>query len=224
MVYRQAGRPSGKALRARIVSKARELIERDGPHKLSARKASEDAGASDMASRAHFPGGPTELLAAVAIQGFEELVAILRDPPFASRPAARLTEVIRRYVRFGLDNPKLYRAMFFPSLADKLAAVTTGNDATLPGAETFEALVQTKGKAFDVFVETVAPLFGQGSRSQRRGAAAKASASIAHGLVGEFIDEGLGTGVFPTESLTARRLELTDSVTNTLLHGILPRA
>ena len=222
MVYRRQDRPSGPALRPLLVAAARQLVEQKGPHDLSAREASRMVGASDMASIAHFPDGLPELLAAVAISGFEMMEVALDAPPLASTPAKRIRDVLHRYVRFGLENANLYRAMFFSRLADKLGSHSMADWSTQRGGDTYMALLQVKAAAFGRFVEPMRALRAEGMlRSKRPEDAGKAAAALAHGLVGEFIDEGIGVGTTSPGTLTEKRLALTDTMTKMLLHGLL---
>jgi hypothetical protein len=179
-------------------------------------------GASDMASAAHFPDGLPELLAAVAIRGFEDLLVVLKAPLDDTGSQKGLEEVLRRYVRFGLLRPNLYRAMFSSRLADKLGGVHAKRRPPPRGASTYVALLRAKADALDVFTEQMRGLKADGMlRTDRPDVAAMTAATLAHGMVGVFIDEGIALGTTPKASLTTMRLALADTMVGELLHGLL---
>ena len=62
-----------------------------------------------------------------------------------------------------------------------------------------------------------------GASFRRQGDAAKAVATLAHGLVLEFIDEGLDLGTTSEDSRTAKRLATASRLIDMLLHGVLQR-
>lgn len=90
-----------------ILRTARSIAETDGWDAVTTRRLAERIDYSQPVLYSHF-AGKREILAAVAVQGFAELTAVLRAAP----------DLVAGYVDFGLANPALYDAMF--SLATDL--------------------------------------------------------------------------------------------------------
>ena len=212
----------GSQLRDSLTRHALRLVEEHGPDGLTLRAVARAAEASHNAPYIYFPGGVIELLAVVAIHGFEAFIAALEHSPVKSDPVERTHEVVRRYVRFGVERPQLYRAMFHARLADSLE---NPDDSTLPAArapETFLTLRMLKVEAYELLV---APLFALESKGSLRAGNPRefglAVAALAHGLVGEFIDEGLEGRASRLQPWSKPRREMTAAITDMLLHGLL---
>lgn len=90
-----------------ILHTARSIAETDGWDAVTTRRLAERIDYSQPVLYSHF-AGKREIVAAVAVQGFVELTAVLRAAP----------DLVAAYVDFGLANPALYDAMF--SLATDL--------------------------------------------------------------------------------------------------------
>ncbi len=103
-------------LRAALVAKALEILERSGPSELSLRKLAAAAGVTRGAPYAHFRN-KRQLLSAIADAGFDQLAGAMADsnPPAGSRD--RFLRTGRGYVAFALENPSLFRLMFSAELA-----------------------------------------------------------------------------------------------------------
>ncbi|MFJ6015126.1 TetR/AcrR family transcriptional regulator [Streptomyces sp. NPDC092952] len=98
-------------LRAACLRAARELLEEDGGAGLSLRAVARRAGVSATAPYRHFADRDA-LVSGVAAQGYRELAGKLagaRPSPPAPDDLAALAVV---YVRFALEHPALFRAMF----------------------------------------------------------------------------------------------------------------
>lgn len=225
MAYKHKNRPSGPELRELLVEEALAVVEARGADSLSATAVSLAVGASNAASYSHFPDGATELLAAVAARGFDQLAAALGGSS-ASQPAEeRIRNLFHQYVQFGLEHPHLYRAMFSSRLAPKLAAVNVSGVQTLRGARTYEQLTVAKAITYEAFVRPIQDLGrASGAPPGLHGDAAKAVATLAHGLVLEFIDEGLDLGTTAEESRMAERLATASRLIDMLLYGVLTPA
>ncbi|MFO0593901.1 MAG: TetR/AcrR family transcriptional regulator [Myxococcaceae bacterium] len=98
-----------------LVRAAIDLITRDGTERLTLREVSRRVGVNHRAAYRHF-ADLTALLAAVAEQGYHELLQVLREALAAfpkKAPAARRMEAIATaYVAFAMDRPAHYRIMF----------------------------------------------------------------------------------------------------------------
>ncbi|MDJ1131244.1 TetR/AcrR family transcriptional regulator [Streptomyces iconiensis] len=98
-------------LRAACLRAARELLEEDGSAALSMRAVARRAGVSPTAPYRHFPEREA-LVSAVAAEGYRELAEhLLAAHPSPATPN-ELAAVAVAYVRFALDHPALFRAMF----------------------------------------------------------------------------------------------------------------
>jgi AcrR family transcriptional regulator len=210
-----------RAARALLVGNSPEAQKAGGlrPNELKLRSIAAKAGVSHAAPYLHFPGGLSELVAAVAIQGFEELML---EKPRVDTAEHLGIEAGVAYVRFGVENPGLYRTMFSEVLAGKLASLGSSLKPEDRGYETFWNLYTIKLDVFLVMVAALEPLASAGRlRSGMPHHDAKAVAALVHGLVGEFIDEGLGKHVPGSGPWNSVVEATTRRALNTLFHGII---
>ncbi|MEU9735635.1 TetR/AcrR family transcriptional regulator [Streptomyces sp. NPDC048002] len=140
-------------LRAACLRAARELLEEDGSAALSLRAVARRAGVSPAAPYRHYTDRDA-LVSAVAAEGYRELAQQLAAAhPEPSTPDG-LAAVAVAYVRFALDHPALFRAMFAepcdPTSAERVAATAVMNDYVhglvrdaFPGADDTDALATT---------------------------------------------------------------------------------
>ncbi|MFC6063982.1 TetR/AcrR family transcriptional regulator [Streptomyces ochraceiscleroticus] len=98
-------------LRAACLRAARELLEEDGSAALSMRAVARRAGVSPAAPYRHFPEREA-LVSAVAAEGYRELTEHLAAVHPAPAAPDEIAAVAVAYVRFALDHPALFRAMF----------------------------------------------------------------------------------------------------------------
>lgn len=98
MTRREKERADRHAL---ILRTAREIAEQEGWDAVTTRRLAERIDYSQPVLYSHF-AGKKEIVAAVAVQGFAELATVLSEAP----------DIVAAYVRFGLDRPALYDAMF----------------------------------------------------------------------------------------------------------------
>lgn len=102
-------------LRRELVDAAWALIDAKGIGGFTLREAARGAGVNHRAAYRHFRS-KEELIAAVAIKGFDRLrVAMRRRIREVERPRERVEGIFRAYVRFALRYPTRYRMMFGPS-------------------------------------------------------------------------------------------------------------
>ena len=108
-------------LKAALLESAHEILRDEGLEALTLRAVARRAGVSPAAPYRHFTDRRA-LVAAVAEQGFrrmqELMIATMQSPAGAAGPRAGLRQVAVAYVRFGLDNPAVYRVMFGPEMAN----------------------------------------------------------------------------------------------------------
>lgn len=206
-------------LKLELARVARRIVCDDGADALTMRAAADAAGVSPNAPAFHYPGGAHELLAAVAVGGFGDLRRELDRPPLARDPVAHIRALVERYVEFGVRNPKLYRAMFHARLIDGLVESEKNNETD----GTFAGLREIKEAAYQ---DLLAPLTQLRRRDALRGdepreAPGLALAALPHGLVGEFIDEGLVPPGNDADPWTDDRRAMTREVIDVLLLGLL---
>lgn len=99
-------------LRRAIVAAALEILSETQSHDFSLRELARRGGVSHNAPYKHF-AEKRDLLAAVSAAGFEALTKRMNvEAAKASQPRAQLFGVLRAYIRYGVENPALYRLMF----------------------------------------------------------------------------------------------------------------
>lgn len=140
-------------LRAACLRAARELLEEDGSAGLSLRAVARRAGVSATAPYRHYADREA-LVSAVAAEGYRELAEHLTAAHPAPSSPDDLAAVAVAYVRFALDHPAMFRAMFAepcdPTSEERVAATAAISayvqgivrDA-FPGTEDTDALATT---------------------------------------------------------------------------------
>ncbi|MGW1840543.1 TetR/AcrR family transcriptional regulator [Streptomyces sp. NPDC002067] len=137
-------------LRAACLSAARELLEEGGGAGLSLRAVARRAGVSATAPYRHFQDRDA-LVSAVAAEGYRELATSLAAAHPAPATADDLAVVAVAYVRFAIEHPALFRAMFAepcdPDNEERVLATTVITEYVLdivrrafPAAEPVDAL------------------------------------------------------------------------------------
>jgi AcrR family transcriptional regulator len=141
---------------ARIVSAARAIAEREGWEAVTIRRLADEIEYSQPVLYSHFENRDA-IVAAVAVEGFRELAAALREAP--SQSAGRrdaVTNVAIAYLAFAREHPALYAAMFILPTALRFAAADTRPELKA-GFDAFAAAVAPF--CADVDVETVTETF-----------------------------------------------------------------
>jgi AcrR family transcriptional regulator len=186
-------------LREELLRVSLQLMDGEGLAAVSLRRVAREAGVSPGAPYHHF-ADRAALLAAIRRRGFEllrgDLLAALADAP---DPAAALSAMAERYVRFAIANPSYFRLMFRPELVEsgKRAEDDDAGDA-----------------AFAVLEQTVAEAVRAGTvPAEDAQALALTYWSLAHGLASLILDGKLGERA---THLGLDTLELADRVTRML--------
>jgi AcrR family transcriptional regulator len=97
--------------RNEILEAARQIINREGPDKLSMRRLARRIDYSPAGLYEYFDSKDAIILA-VCGQGHERLANYLRSVDGGLPPAAHLLELGLAYIRFAVDNPDFYLLMF----------------------------------------------------------------------------------------------------------------
>jgi AcrR family transcriptional regulator len=210
--------------REKLVSHARAILNQAGYQALTLRSAARAAGLSPGAPYRHFEHGFQELLATLAIEGFEDLVALLERSGKSNDARERIVDVALAYVRFGVERPDLYRAMFSSQLAtplDSFDELFQAGKISFSSRETYATLAALKLQAFERIVRPFD--YARGAGVLKPGDTkefALGLSALVHGLVGEFIDEGLGIRMSRKQPWSKVRREMSRSIVEMLLSGL----
>jgi AcrR family transcriptional regulator len=102
--------------RAQIISAARRIAELEGWSNVTVRRLSDEIAYSQPVLYAHF-GSREGILAAVAIEGFEELGLALEKARKRVKRGSTVESVAAAYLEFAASSPALYEVMFSLSLS-----------------------------------------------------------------------------------------------------------
>lgn len=100
-----------QARRAQIISAARRIAELEGWSNVTVRRLSDEISYSQPVLYAHF-GSREGILAAVAIEGFQELGLALEKARKRAKRGNAVESVAVAYLAFAASSPALYEAMF----------------------------------------------------------------------------------------------------------------
>ncbi len=178
-------------LRRALLREGRRALDAEGPAALSLRGVARRAGVSQAAPYRHFDG-KEGLLAALAAEGWRGLERASKRRAARQRdPLKRFVAMCEAYVRFGIDNPQLYRVML-------------GSVRKRWSAEVAEA----GDHAFARLVDVVRECQQTGRMRPGEPAAMGATAaSLCHGIVSLALDARTPPGV-SVEGFTRRALAL----------------
>lgn len=107
------------ALRARLLSISRELLDEEGPSALSMRAVARRAGCTHQAPY-HYFGNREGIVAALIVDGFTKLEYALNTAINSTQadPLGCIEAAANAYVDFALDNPGIFRTMFRLDMCD----------------------------------------------------------------------------------------------------------
>src|ERR1700752_5049789 len=105
-----------QARRAQIISAARRIAELEGWSNVTVRRLSDEISYSQPVLYAHF-GSREGILAAVAIEGFQELGLALEKARKRVQRGNTVESVAAAYLEFAASSPALYEVMFSLSLS-----------------------------------------------------------------------------------------------------------
>jgi AcrR family transcriptional regulator len=111
----------------RIIATARELAEEQGWDAVTTRRLADRIEYSQPVLYGHFPGGKDEIVAAVALEGFDELARALTTAVGGRSGRDGVAALTDAYLDFAASRPAVYTAMFdlaaLPFAADETPAV-----------------------------------------------------------------------------------------------------
>jgi AcrR family transcriptional regulator len=187
-------------VRERLLAAAIEVLEREGPEALQARRLTAEIGASTMAVYTHF-GGMSGLVEAVVRDGLARFAAHVREVPDSDDPLTDLIAGGIAYGGFALANPQLYRLIFGLTGKTRRGGRVGGLDAATVWA------LPEGADAFSVLQRSIDRVIAEGQiRPQDARDAAIQVLSVTHGylllaLGGMIDDDGRGVIVPLTVNL-----------------------
>jgi AcrR family transcriptional regulator len=96
---------------AQILSAARRIAEKEGWSAVTVRRLSEEIAYSQPVLYAHF-GSREGILAAVAVEGFQELGLALEKARYRVKRGNAVEAIAAAYLEFAASSPALYEVMF----------------------------------------------------------------------------------------------------------------
>ncbi|HIF11361.1 MAG TPA: TetR/AcrR family transcriptional regulator [Sneathiellales bacterium] len=152
-------------LKTALLDAGEEILSQKGPEAISLREIARACGVSQTAPYRHF-SNKEALLVAIAIRAFEEFGHTLRVAKESrSDPKAKLHELGKAYVEYGLNHPHRLRLMF-------------GRQSVLQSKD--DNSIAAKGVGFSLLEDTVEELI-QGDEKRLK-AATIAAWSLVHGF------------------------------------------
>src|SRR5271169_1874749 len=140
-----------QARRAQIISAARRIAELEGWSNVTVRRLSDEISYSQPVLYAHF-GSRAGILAAVAIEGFQELGLVLEKARKRVKRGNTVESVAAAYLEFAVSSPALYEAMFSLSLSVPFDDAATPPELRFAFAQLLE-LFQGQGSKSEVLTE-----------------------------------------------------------------------
>jgi len=101
-----------EARRQEILGAARERAEEGGWASVTTRALADAIGYSQPVLYSHFPAGKSEIMSAVALDGFGELATVTRAAAEGRRGIDALIATAEAYLHFAAANSAVYEAMF----------------------------------------------------------------------------------------------------------------
>jgi len=113
-----------EARRAQIIGAARRIAELEGWPSVTVRRLSDEISYSQPVLYGHFESREG-ILAAVAIEGFQEIGLALEKARKRAKPGKMVESVASAYLEFAASSPALYEVMFSLSLNIPFADAST---------------------------------------------------------------------------------------------------
>ena len=140
-----------QARRARIISAARRIAELEGWSHVTVRRLSDEIAYSQPVLYAHF-GSREGILAAVAIEGFQEIGLALEKARKRVKRRNTVESVAAAYLEFAASSPALFEVMFLHSLSVPFDEAATPPELRFAFAQLRE-LFQGQGSKSEVLSE-----------------------------------------------------------------------
>ncbi len=140
-----------EARRAQIISAARRIAELEGWAKVTVRRLSDEISYSQPVLYAHF-GSREGIIAAVAIEGFQEIGLALEKARKRVKRGNTVESVASAYLEFATSSPALYEVMFSLGLSVPFDDAATPAEMRFAFAQLLE-LFQGQGGKSEVIAE-----------------------------------------------------------------------
>ena len=140
-----------QARRAQIICAARRIAELEGWSNVTVRRLSDEISYSQPVLYAHF-GSREGILAAVAIEGFQELGLVLEKARKRVKRGNTVESVAAAYLEFAASSPALYEVMFSLSLSVPFGEAATPPELRFAFSQLLE-LFQRQGSKAEVMAE-----------------------------------------------------------------------
>jgi AcrR family transcriptional regulator len=140
-----------QARRAQIISAARRIAELEGWSNVTVRRLSDEISYSQPVLYAHF-GSREGILAAVAIEGFQELGVALEKARKRVKRGSTVESVGTAYLEFAASSPALYEVMFSLNLSVPFDDAATPPELRFAFSQFLELFPGSRSKA-DVLSE-----------------------------------------------------------------------
>ena len=134
-----------EARRAQIISAARRIAELEGWPSVTVRRLSDEISYSQPVLYGHFESREG-ILAAVAIEGFQEIGLALEKARKLAKPGKIVEAVATAYLEFAMSSPALYEAMFSLSLSIPFADANTPPELRFAFAQLMELFQGQRSK------------------------------------------------------------------------------
>jgi AcrR family transcriptional regulator len=149
---RTARQQRNEERRRRILVAAQERADADGWAAVTTRHLSDAIGYTQPVLYSHFPGGKSEIMLAVALEGFVDLARRCRAAPGGERGRRAVEAVAVAYLDFGSEHPAVYEAMFQQPIDARFAHDDTRSELRAAFAALSDAIGDDgDGTATEVF-------------------------------------------------------------------------
>ena len=142
-----------QARRAQILSAARRIAELEGWSNVTVRRLSDEISYSQPVLYAHF-GSREGVLAAVAVEGFQEMGQVLEKARKRVKRGKAVEAVAAAYLEFAAASAALYEVMFSLSLSVRFGDATTPPEMQSAFSQILELFEEQGSKS-----ETLSELF-----------------------------------------------------------------
>jgi AcrR family transcriptional regulator len=135
-----------QARRGQIISAARRIAEFEGWSNVTVRRLSDEISYSQPVLYAHF-GSREGILAAVAVEGFQELGLAMEKARKRVKRGNTVEAVAAAYLDFAASSPALYEVMFSLSLSVPFGAAATPSELRFAFSQLLELFPGQNSKA-----------------------------------------------------------------------------